>query len=598
MFPIMLDLRDHRCLVVGGGGVALRKIEGLLEGGARVFVVAPAPMAAVHGLADAGRIELQARDYHSPEARDFALVFAATDDRAVNRLVYTDARDAGIWVNVADDPELCTFQLPARVQRGAMQLAIGSAGEAPFVVRRMRQLLERRFGPEWGEWMDAAARFRRAVRALALSKPEEEERFDRFFQATVDPEGLRARVPVAADEQRLLSVPVAGRENESAGSRAEVESSAEPKAGMVSLVGAGPGDPGLLTLRARQRMHAADVIVYDRLAAPALPCDLPADIELRCVGKESSHHPVPQEETNALLVRLALQGKRVVRLKGGDPVVFGRGGEEALVLVEAGIPFEIVPSVTAGVAVPAYAGIPVTSRREAVRLTLFTAHEAIKSDGEQVRWDLLAADPHATLVGYMGVTCIDEVVRRLIEAGMDSETPAAMIERGTTSRQRTVRTSLRELPSAVATNNLRPPGLFVIGPTVKHADRLDWFSSRPLQGERLVAPAPCSDLKDLLEMKGADVIEVPLPITESARVVLSALPITGAIVRSSDDVDFLDDERDSRGWSAEVVAWCIGGAAAGRARERGWAKVERLDDEVSLADLARAIERRRAAATD
>src|SRR3972149_4906928 len=300
MYPVTLNVKGRRCLVVGGGWGALRVSEA--------------------------------------------------------------AASAGVWVNVADDPALCTFHLPARVRRGSLQLSIASGGESPFVVRRLRAFLERRFGPEWTAWIEGAGRFRGSGRA--------------------------------------------------------------PRPPPGGVGGAGPGAAGLLTLRGRQRLMSAEAVVYDRLAATALPCDLPANVGLHCVGKEAGHHPVPQEEINALLVRLAREGKRVVRLKGGDPYVFGRGGEEAEALAAAGVRFEVVPGVTSGIAVPAYAGVPPTHRHEAVRVTLLTAHESKKEDGTQVRWDLLAADPHSTLVGYMGVTSLPQGVERPISAGVESLPPA------------------------------------------------------------------------------------------------------------------------------------------------------------------------------
>jgi uroporphyrin-III C-methyltransferase/precorrin-2 dehydrogenase/sirohydrochlorin ferrochelatase len=511
-------------------------------------------------------------------AADYDLIFAATDDRAVNRQVYEDARSAGVWVNVADDPPLCTFQLPARVRRGDLQIAISSAGEAPFVVRRLRQLLEKRFGPEWAEWLDAAARFRRGLREQARTAAAEELCFDHFFSQTVDIHDLTARVPLAEEETRWLEQgcnkppksPDA-RENGACYHSPPLRST-----GLVSLVGAGPGDPRLLTLRAQARLFEADVVVYDRLAATALPCDLPATTELHCVGKRVHRHPVPQTEINAMLVRLALAGKRVVRLKGGDPFVFGRGGEEAMELVAAGIPFEIVPSVTAGVAVPAYAGIPVTNRGEAVRLTLITAHEAVKSDGPQIRWDLLAADPHATLVGYMGVNAIARVQKQLLAAGMDPAMPAAMIERGTTSRQRIVRASLAELPKAVRDACISPPALFVVGPTVRHTERLDWFSRRPLHGARILLPKSNQKLAAALEPEGAEIVTVPIPLTPAARIVVAAAPLTDCVLGCVEDVEALDEERDAPGWEQGFTAWCLGHAVAQRARSLGWLNIEEI----------------------
>ncbi|MBI4704554.1 MAG: uroporphyrinogen-III C-methyltransferase [Deltaproteobacteria bacterium] len=574
----MLELRAQRCLVVGGGGVALRKVEGLLAEGAVVTVVAPEPMAALEELAGSGQILLERRPYRPGEAAGFALVFAATDERETNRQASHDARARGIWVNVADDPDLCSFQLPARVRRGALQLIVASAGKAPFAARRLRQLLERRFGPEWAEWIEAAARFRRAVRRLGLPPAERESLYDGFFAASVDEARLCARVPTAPEQDELLGPPAAATPapaaaaGAAAGERGARAPSAD--AGLVSLVGAGPGDPGLLTLRGRRRLLAADAVVYDRLAAGVLPTELAARVALHCVGKEAGHHPVPQEEISALCVRLARQGKRVVRLKGGDPYVFGRGGEEVLALSEAGIPFEVVPGVTAGFAVAGYAGIPVTHRREAVRVTIVTAHEAVKSGGPQVRWDLLAADPHATLVGYMGVASLPAAVAALLAAGLDPDTPAAMIERGTTAAQRVVRAAVARLPEEVVRAGLGPPALFVIGPTVRHAAAMDWRSRLPLASERLALVAPAGALGLELELGGAELVELPLPVTAAARAVLGASTVTGVVLHDAAEVDALEEEREAQGWGPGVVAWCLSEDAAQRASALGYRRVE------------------------
>ncbi len=588
MYPVMLSLRGRRVLVVGGGEVALRKVEGLLAEGALPTVVAPEIVPALEELERRGTIELHRRGHRPGDTAGFALVFAATDDRAVNARVFAEAREAGIWVNVADDPELCTFHLPARVQRGTLQLSIASHGGAPFVVRRLRQALERRFGPEWSEWIDAATRFRQAVRALELPHAAAERRYDAFFSATVDVERLRARVPAPAEIAAWLApradeAPGGADPRATAGEVASLLSftpragpGSGPRPGLVSLVGAGPGDPGLLTVRARARLLAADAIVYDRLAAPALPCDLGADVELHCVGKEAGHHSVPQEEINALLVRLALDGKRTVRFKGGDPFVFGRGGEEAEALRRVGVPYEVIPGVTAALGATACAGIPVTHRGESVRVTLVTAHESAKGDGPQVRWDLLAQDPHATLVGYMGVSRLPEVAARLVAAGMPASTPAALVAQGTSAGQRTVVSTLGGLHAAGVAAGIRPPALFVIGPTVRHAAALDWFASRPLSGERLGAFVPAAELGAALDLAGAERVEMPRPLTPAARVVIGAAPLTGFVLRSAEEVQALEEERGIAGWDAEVRAYCLGPSAAGRARALGWPNVIEL----------------------
>jgi len=591
MYPVSLEVKNRRCLVVGGGGVALRKVQGLVEAGARVTVVAPEVIEPMSTMAERGEIVLERRRYDGDATGGWSLVFAATDDREINERVFLEAEEAGVWANVADDPEICSFHLPARVRRGSLQIALGSAGEAPFAVARLRRLFERRLGEEWGEWLAAAARYRTRVRSLELSGPEMNERYDRFFDETIDGQGLTARVPTEAEERDWLQAEVDHRVADTGsvpspgGSRSDESSGA----GLVSLVGAGPGCPGLLTVRGRQRLAEADAVVFDRLAAAALPCDLPASVELHPVGKVAGMHPIPQEEINALLVRLARAGKRVVRLKGGDPYVFGRGSEEAEVLVSEDIPFEVVSGVTSGVAALAWAGIPATHRREAVRLTLLTAHEAVKSDGPQVRWDLLAQDQHATIVGYMGVTALAAVVEKLLEAGMDPDTPAAMVERGTTAAQRRVISTLSKLPNAVEEAGLEPPAVFAIGFSVRHADRLAWYEALPLAGCRLVMADSNSKLAAELEDRGAEVVILPMPVTPAARVVMAALPLTGCVVSRSSEVDWLDDERGNPGWRPASVMWCIGSKAAERARERGWLKVVELGEETDCDELVARI---------
>ena len=570
MYPVMLKIEGQRCLVVGGGGVAMRKVDGLLVDGAEVTVVATQPIRSLQRLAEEGRISLEVRPYQPGEAATYFLVFAATDDRDVNRRVFEDADSANAWVNVADDPEICNFHLPARVRRGPFQLTVASAGEAPFVVRRIRQFLERKFGEEWAQWMDAAARFRRSVLDMDITAAEREKRFDRFFAATVDTDAVKARVPTEEEETRWLSMDTPCRARAAVPVAHDAPTRTNGKKGLVSLVGSGPGDPGLLTLRARHRLMRADVVVYDRLAKTAIPCDLPATVQLQSVGKEAGHHPMPQEEITALIVRLSREGKRVVRLKGGDPYVFGRGGEEAQTLVAAGIPFEVVPCVTAGIGVPNYAGIPVTQRSEAVRLTLVTAHESIKTQGPQVRWDLLALDPHATIVGYMGTSNLPTVAKKLLGAGMSPKTPAALIERGTTAAQRSVISTIERLPTVAKEKGIRPPALFVIGPTVSLSERLDWFTTRPLFGERIGIFAPAGELGEALELAGVEVVETPLPISPAARVVIGAAPLTGWILRDADGADGLEEERESPGWGADMVAWCLSSAAERRASSLGW----------------------------
>jgi uroporphyrin-III C-methyltransferase/precorrin-2 dehydrogenase/sirohydrochlorin ferrochelatase len=572
MFPVLVSLEGRPCLVVGGGSVALRKVGGLLDEGARVLVVAEEPCEELRTLAREGRLELEARRYRRGEVTGYALVFAATDDREVNRAVYDDAEAAGIWANVADDPPLCRFHLPARIRRGPLELAIATGGRAPFVSRRLRERLEQRIGPRWSAWMETAAQFRDEVREAGLTPEQEDAAFDRFVDETFDPESLGVHVPSEAQRRAWLARPWA-----------EQSGAGDEPVGSVALIGAGPGCPGLLTVRGRQRLLSADAVVYDRLAEPALPGDLPGRVELISVGKQAGNHPVPQDEINAMLVRLAREGKRVVRFKGGDPYVFGRGSEECEALAEAGVPFEVIPGVTSGVAVPGCIGIPVTCREEAVRLTLITAHESIKSKGPQISWPCLAKDRHATLVGYMGVSSLPNVSKNLIISGMDPKTPAAIIERGTTSAQRSVVSTLEDLPADAESHGIRPPALFVIGPTVRHTEALDWMSKRPLARRRVVMPRSLGGAAEALELAGAEVVSLPVPTRPAARVVVDSLPVDACVAASARDVEAwlelgLNDREDR-----STVLFGMGEDAVERARKVPWARVvplgERIDDQ-------------------
>lgn len=585
MYPVMLDLEGKHCLVVGGGGVALRKVEGLIDAGAVTKVVAAEAVPALRKLASEEKIGLSLREYEEGEAADFDLVFAATDSRSVNDAVSTDARKAGVWVNVADQPDLCTFYLPARLRRGNLQISISSEGKAPFAVRRLRRMLESLFGSEWAEWMEAASRFRDKVRKLNLTASEENRCFERFFSGSIDKERYVVHVP-SENEEKLWVGETERICEESRERTIRLAEDDHRHQGLVSLVGAGPGDAGLLTVRGRERLLKADSVVFDHLAETVLPCELSPSVELHPVGKRAGYHPVSQEEINALLIRLGRAGKRVVRLKGGDPYVFGRGGEEAEALAAAGIPFEVIPAVTAALAASNYAGIPVTYRREVVQLSLVTAHESAKKGGPQVRWDLLGQNRHSTLVGYMGVTNLNRVVDRLIQGGMEPCTPAAMIEYGTTSRQRVVMSGLADLVATVRNAGIQPPAVFVIGPAVKHAERLDWFGSRPLHGERLVAVNTPADVLDTLELAGAEIIVLPIPVTPAAEIVLDALPITGCLIGTPEGVDIVEDLRDRRTWSTQARAVCFGEITAKRARSYGWDRVDIVNEKPGLFEIA------------
>ncbi len=292
---------------------------------------------------------------------------------------------------------------------------------------------------------------------------------------------------------------------------------ADNRYGPVYLIGSGPGDPGLMTIKGLKRLHESEAVVYDNLVPNELIIELPASIEKYYVGKKAGLHALPQEEINKLLVKLALEGKKVARLKGSDPLIFGRGGEEACFLRENNIPFEIIPGITAGYSVPAYAGIPCTDRERASMVLFVTGHKAQDKDVSSVPWDWVAKIKNGTLIVYMGVGEVEKIVNRLIDNGMPSERPAAVIERGTFATQRSFKGKLNELPDIVQSQKIKPPSIFVIGDVVNLQDKLKWFEDRPLFGVRVMITRPADQALEMynqLRELGAEILPYPTITTE------------------------------------------------------------------------------------
>lgn len=424
--PVFLDLDGQRVVVIGGGAVAERKIESLIESGARVVVVSPDITDRIADLADRGLIEIQRRAYAKGDLSGCRLAYAATSDPDVNQAVRREATEAGIWLNAVDQPALCDFITPAIVRRGDLTLAVSTSGRSPSLAKQIREDLERTYGPEYAGLVEAMGEARDRGRAGAG-------------------DGAGAEPPASA-------------------------------AGVVYLVGAGPGDPDLLTIKGRRLLERADMVVYDALIERRL-LDLCRPSATRFyVGKRSGRHACSQEEINGLLVAAAKAGHTVVRLKGGDPFLFGRGGEEAEALADAGVPFEVVPGVSAGVAVPAYAGIPLTHRGVSAEVVFVTGHESALSDSS-VDWARYA-DSSATLVVFMGLDQLPSIARRLLADGRDEACPVAVIGRGTTDAQRTVVAPLGRIADEVAAAGIQAPALIVIGDVVGMRDRLNWFEGR------------------------------------------------------------------------------------------------------------------------
>jgi uroporphyrin-III C-methyltransferase/precorrin-2 dehydrogenase/sirohydrochlorin ferrochelatase len=456
-FAAFLDLRGKPGVVVGGGAVAALKAEALLRSGVRVTVIAPELCARLTELTLVGALRHEPRRFQPGDLVGAELAMAATDDAEVNAQVSAAARALRIPVNVADNAALSSFIMPSVIDRPPLQIAVSSAGTSPVLARKLRTLIESVIPFRFGRLAALAGRFRAASKRRY---PDPEAR-RRFWEEVMDgpiPDMVLAgneKSATAALEERLLS----GKQDDK---------------GFVSLVGAGPGNPELLTLRALRVMQRANVVLYDHLVAPALVELVRRDAERIYVGKEQDRHALSQHEINALMVRLAREGKRVVRLKGGDPFIFGRGGEEIEALAAQGIAFEVVPGVTAAAGAASYAGIPLTHRDYAQSCIFVTGH--LKNGSAGLDWPALVR-PNQTIAVYMGVGGLAPICAGLIEHGLASETPAALVERATLPEQRVIEGTLESLPEIALKENIRPPAILIVGEVVRLRPRLAWFGT-------------------------------------------------------------------------------------------------------------------------
>jgi len=465
-FAAFLDLRGKRGIVVGGGAVAAAKAEVLLRSGVQLTVLAPEVGARLAELILVGALRHEAKRFQPGDLVGAEIVIAATDDPAVNEAVSVAAKSLRVPVNVADNAALSTFIMPSVIDRAPLQIAISTGGASPVLARKVRGLIESLLPFAYGRLAALAARFRAASKRRY---PDADAR-RRFWEDIVD--GTVGEMVLAGREAQ--AVEALERMLGDRGAKSEAP------AGMVSLVGGGPGDPGLLTLRALQVMQRADVVLYDHLVAKAILDLARREAERVYVGKQADNHALPQQDINALMVRLAREGKRVVRLKGGDPYIFGRGGEEIETLAEAGVPFEVVPGVTAACGAAAYAGIPLTHRDYAHSCVLVTGH--LKDGTLDLNWDVMAR-PKQTVVIYMGVRGIAQLCEQLVAHGLGRDTPAALVEKATLENQRVVEGTLATLPERAARENVKPPALVIVGEVVRLRGRLGWFSRSQTEAE-------------------------------------------------------------------------------------------------------------------
>jgi uroporphyrin-III C-methyltransferase/precorrin-2 dehydrogenase/sirohydrochlorin ferrochelatase len=468
-FPIFLDLKNRSCLVVGGGAIAERKTALLLRAGADVTLVSPDLCHNLTTWRDMGRYTHLPRTFREEDLSGQHLAIAATNDPAVNRRIAEIAGNLRIPVNVVDQPELCSFIVPSIIDRSPVVAAISTGGASPVLARLIRSRLESLIPAGYGRLAQLCSRFRQRVKER-FSEPDERRLFwDRILEG-----GVAERVFSGHDDEadqlmeKALSTPIS-----------------TDRMGEVYLVGAGPGDPDLLTFRALRLMQQADVVIYDRLVAKPILDMTRHDAEHIYVGKERDKHTMRQEEINQLLAKLAKQGKRVLRLKGGDPFIFGRGGEEIDTLAAEGIPFQVIPGITAAAGCASYAGIPLTHRDYAQSVTFVTGH--LKDGTMNINWQMLA-QPNQTIVFYMGLVGLPVICKELQNHGVDKAMPIALIQQGTTHMQRVFTGTLETILDIVEQERPKPPTLIIVGHVVELQEKLAWYEAPPHSEQGATSP--------------------------------------------------------------------------------------------------------------
>jgi len=454
--PIFFQIKNRPCLVVGGGSIAARKVALLRKAQADVTVVSPMLCDELKKLKDDGSIQFHEREFQDHDLDNCVLVIAATDQRRVNQHVSELAKQLRLPVNVVDNPGLCSYIMPSIIDRSPIVIAVSTGGSSPVLARLIRTKLEGSIPAAYGRLGKLVEGFRDKVKAAF---PDVESRRG-FWEKIL--EGRVAELVFSGHE----------KEAEQMLQTAITEQSVNPNIpGEVFLVGAGPGDPDLLTFRALRLMQRADVVVYDRLVSPAIMEMVRRDAEIVYVGKERDKHTMQQENINQLLVRLAKEGKRVLRLKGGDPFIFGRGGEEIELLAQEGIAFQVVPGITAANGCSAYAGIPLTHRDYAQSCVFVTGH--LKDGSVDLNWKALA-HPNQTVVFYMGLHGAPTLCKEMVAHGLPATTPVALVEQGTTPQQRVLIATLGTLLDVIKNEDIKPPTLIIVGEVVSLHDKLKW----------------------------------------------------------------------------------------------------------------------------
>jgi len=456
--PIFINVRQNPCLVIEGGDIALRKINLLIKAQAKVDCLSPLFCEGITNLSQNGDVNLIQKRFESDDIKDYAIIIASTDDSSVNALISKSAKKARIPVNVVDSPELSSFIMPSIVDRSPVIIAVSSAGRAPVLARIIRAKLETVIPSAYGVLAEIAGEYRQKVKDRFSKIKDRRAFWESIFSGVIAEKVFSGRINEAKDDIEK-----------------QLKQASQMELGEVYLVGAGPGDPDLLTFKALRLIQQADVVLYDRLVSKGVMELVRRDSELIYVGKKGgSQESTRQIDINDQLVELAKSGKRVCRLKGGDPFIFGRGGEEIESLSEHGIPFQVVPGITAASGCSSYAGIPLTHRDYSQSCRFVTAH--LKNGTTNLPWDEFVIDQQ-TIVFYMALSGANYICQKLMEHGMDKDMPIAIIEKGTMPEQKVYISSLTKLPDLLATEDIHAPTLMIVGEVVKLNEKLNWYGT-------------------------------------------------------------------------------------------------------------------------
>jgi len=454
--PIFIQIKNRPCLVVGGGSIAARKVALLRKAQADITVISPELCEELEQLKNEGLLQHQAREFEDLDLEVCVVVIAATNKRDVNVRVSELANQLRLPVNVVDNPDLCSFIMPSIIDRSPVVIAVSTGGSSPVLARLIRTKLEGSIPAAYGRLAALVEGFRDKVKAAFPNVESRRGFWEKILEGTVAELVFTGHED---DARKVLDQAI------------EKQSEHPDMPGEVFLVGAGPGDPDLLTFRALRLMQQADVVVYDRLVSPSIMEMVRRDAEIVYVGKERDKHTMQQENINQLLVRLAKEGKRVLRLKGGDPFIFGRGGEEIELLAQEGIAFQVVPGITAANGCSSYAGIPLTHRDYAQSCVFVTGH--LKDGSVDLNWKALA-HPNQTVVFYMGLHGAPTLCKEMVAHGLPATTPVALVEQGTTPQQRVLIATLDTLLDVIDNEDIKPPTLIIVGEVVTLHEKLKW----------------------------------------------------------------------------------------------------------------------------